>query len=280
MRLCQAARLHAAQRVDTHSGGEFAVARATRVAAATIEWGDFAQALRHVPPSQLRGLDVRRGRNALDEERSEVSWASVGGCAASSRECSRAITSVLHGPRHKVRTRRCAAPLARRVADGVSRRATNAATPRNADSRARHARGSLATARPKVRQSLAVPWTADASPRTAALLSAPAGVLLHGPTGCGKSFLASVIAAECDANFVAVRASDVASKYVRGSDPRALVACKPWLSTPPKVPRRVRSNCPRALFARSSRGAVRSILRRGAHAYPQRNRRGFVPLWI
>ena len=73
-------------------------------------------------------------------------------------------------------------------------------------------------------RALSCVWTADASPRAAALPSAPAGVLLHGPTGCGKSFLASVIAAECDANFVAVRASDVASKCVRGSDSCAPVA--------------------------------------------------------
>ena len=81
-----------------------AAARATRLAAATIEWVDFGQALRHVPPSQLRGLDVRRGRNALDEERSEVSWASVGGCAARGSERSRAITSVPRGPRQGTNT--------------------------------------------------------------------------------------------------------------------------------------------------------------------------------
>ena len=108
VRLCQAAQLHAAQRVDAHSTStgacELAAARATRLAAATIEWVDFGQALRHVPPSQLRGLDVRRGRNALDEERSEVSWASVGGCAARGFERSRAITSVPRGPRQGTNT--------------------------------------------------------------------------------------------------------------------------------------------------------------------------------
>jgi SpoVK/Ycf46/Vps4 family AAA+-type ATPase len=41
----------------------------------------------------------------------------------------------------------------------------------------------------------------------------PSGILLHGPAGCGKTYLAKVIAAESKANFVYVRSTEILSKY-------------------------------------------------------------------
>jgi hypothetical protein len=39
------------------------------------------------------------------------------------------------------------------------------------------------------------------------------GIVLHGPTGCGKTFLAKVIAAEANMNFVPVRSTDLLSPF-------------------------------------------------------------------
>ena len=39
------------------------------------------------------------------------------------------------------------------------------------------------------------------------------GIVLYGPSGCGKSFLARIIAAEAKMNFVAVKSTDLLSKY-------------------------------------------------------------------
>lgn len=43
--------------------------------------------------------------------------------------------------------------------------------------------------------------------------SMPHGILLHGSSGCGKTFLAKVIAAESHTNFVYVRSTEILSKY-------------------------------------------------------------------
>ncbi|CAN0145597.1 unnamed protein product, partial [Hapterophycus canaliculatus] len=45
-------------------------------------------------------------------------------------------------------------------------------------------------------------------------VSAPAGALLYGPSGCGKSLVAQVLAAECLANFLWVRSSELLSRYL------------------------------------------------------------------
>ena len=44
------------------------------------------------------------------------------------------------------------------------------------------------------------------------------GLLLYGPSGCGKSFLAQIIAREIGANWIAVKGTDIISKYVGESE--------------------------------------------------------------
>eukprot|EP01034_Spumella_vulgaris_P023780 gene23780-30048_t len=69
------------------------------------------------------------------------------------------------------------------------------------------------------------------APSLLGLFSCPKGIVLHGPTGCGKSMLARVIAAEANMNFVAIRSTEILSQYfgeteasVRGLFARARAA--------------------------------------------------------
>lgn len=48
-------------------------------------------------------------------------------------------------------------------------------------------------------------------------LSAPNGMLLYGPPGCGKTFVAEKFAEETGFNFILVKASDLGSSFVHGS---------------------------------------------------------------
>lgn len=52
-------------------------------------------------------------------------------------------------------------------------------------------------------------------------ISAPTGVLLWGPPGCGKTLLAKAVAAESKANFISVKGPELLNKYVVESE-RAL----------------------------------------------------------
>jgi len=52
-------------------------------------------------------------------------------------------------------------------------------------------------------------------------ISAPTGVLLWGPPGCGKTLLAKAVAAESKANFICVKGPELLNKYV-GESERAL----------------------------------------------------------
>ena len=48
-------------------------------------------------------------------------------------------------------------------------------------------------------------------------ISIPNGILLYGPPGCGKTFIAEKFAEEASYNYVFVRTSDMASIYIHGS---------------------------------------------------------------
>jgi len=49
-------------------------------------------------------------------------------------------------------------------------------------------------------------------------LDVPAGVLLYGPPGCGKTLLAKAVAAEAQANFIAIKGPELLDKYVGESE--------------------------------------------------------------
>ena len=48
-------------------------------------------------------------------------------------------------------------------------------------------------------------------------LTPPNGMLLYGPPGCGKSFFAEKFAEEAGFNFILVKASDLGSIYIHGT---------------------------------------------------------------
>ena len=48
-------------------------------------------------------------------------------------------------------------------------------------------------------------------------LTAPNGMLLYGPPGCGKTFVAEKFAEETGFNFILVKSSDLASSFIHGS---------------------------------------------------------------
>lgn len=68
-------------------------------------------------------------------------------------------------------------------------------------------------------------------------LHAPAGVLLYGPPGCGKTLLARAVASESGANFISVKGPELLSKYVGDSE----LAVR-------KVFQRARSSAPCVIF--------------------------------
>ena len=55
-------------------------------------------------------------------------------------------------------------------------------------------------------------------------LSMPAGVMLFGPPGCGKTLLAKAIANESGANFISVKGPELLDKYVGESEVRTCTA--------------------------------------------------------
>ena len=49
-------------------------------------------------------------------------------------------------------------------------------------------------------------------------LTAPAGVLLYGPPGCGKTLVAKAVSNESKANFISVKGPELLTKYVGESE--------------------------------------------------------------
>lgn len=49
-------------------------------------------------------------------------------------------------------------------------------------------------------------------------LRTPAGILLCGPPGCGKTLLAKAVVAESGANFISVKGPELLNKYVGESE--------------------------------------------------------------
>lgn len=45
-------------------------------------------------------------------------------------------------------------------------------------------------------------------------IAAPAGVLMWGPPGCGKTLLAKAVANESRANFISIKGPELLNKYV------------------------------------------------------------------
>lgn len=54
-------------------------------------------------------------------------------------------------------------------------------------------------------------------------LTAPAGVLLFGPPGCGKTLVAKAVSNESKANFISIKGPELLNKYV-GESERAVRA--------------------------------------------------------
>lgn len=65
----------------------------------------------------------------------------------------------------------------------------------------------------ELRESVLYPLTAPSLYEFSSLLSAPKGVLLYGPPGCGKTMLAKALAKESGANFISIRMSQIMDKW-------------------------------------------------------------------
>jgi ribosome biogenesis ATPase len=77
--------------------------------------------------------------------------------------------------------------------------------------------GALAYIRDELRMAVVEPIR-NAGKFAAAGISAPAGVLLWGPPGCGKTLLAKAVANESHSNFISVKGPELLNKYVGESE--------------------------------------------------------------
>lgn len=77
--------------------------------------------------------------------------------------------------------------------------------------------GALETAKRELTRRVVEP-VKHAALFAAAGVERAAGVLLHGPPGCGKTLLAKAVARESGANFIAVKGPELLSKYVGESE--------------------------------------------------------------
>jgi len=77
--------------------------------------------------------------------------------------------------------------------------------------------GALRTVREELQVAIVEPIKNPAR-YTAMGISAPAGVLLWGPPGCGKTLLAKAVAAESKANFISIKGPELLNKFVGESE--------------------------------------------------------------
>lgn len=66
-------------------------------------------------------------------------------------------------------------------------------------------------------------------------ISLPNGMLLYGPPGCGKTFFAEKFAEEAGFNFMMVKASDIASTYVHGTQEKIAALFKSAQKMQPSI---------------------------------------------
>ena len=66
-------------------------------------------------------------------------------------------------------------------------------------------------------------------------LTPPNGMLLYGPPGCGKTFFAEKFAEESGFNFISVKASDLGSTYIHGTQGKIAELFKKAEKNPPTV---------------------------------------------
>lgn len=77
--------------------------------------------------------------------------------------------------------------------------------------------GALTSVREKLRVSVVEPIRNPQLFKTMGL-SMPAGVLLYGPPGCGKTLLAKAVSNESRANFISIKGPELLNKYVGESE--------------------------------------------------------------
>lgn len=77
--------------------------------------------------------------------------------------------------------------------------------------------GALAAVRAELRMSIVEPILNPQRFKSIGL-SAPAGVLLYGPPGCGKTLVARAVSNESKANFISVKGPELLNKYVGESE--------------------------------------------------------------